>query len=463
MRGNGGFLFMLHLRYGKVGDPLGGQERFRMIYTAYEMQRAWLAGMGMAAQAGSEALLSPASLLSWNPAAPLLARGLEVFAHAAAPRGKPAFGLNATIVDGVSVPVSEQVVLRKPFGQLKHFQRGVSGRRDPKVLVVAPMSGHYATLLRGTVERLLPDHDVFITDWRDAKLVPTSAGRFDLNDYVDYLIEFLEVLGPDTHMLAVCQPSVPALAAVALMNEDGHPCTPPSLTMMGGPVDTRRAPTSVNDLAFKRPFAWFEHMVIQDVPDIYPGGGRRVYPGYLQLSGFMSMNLANHMKSHWEMFKHLVEGDEESAEATKSFYDEYRAVCDMTAEFYLQTIDMVFQRQALATGEFAHRGRIADPAKITRTALLAIEGERDDISGLGQTRAALDLAVNLPDAKKAYHLALGAGHYGIFNGRKWRESIAPVVETFIRANDMERMTPAPLRVVVPHHVEPDVPPGVEVA
>lgn len=434
-----------------------------MNYSAYEMSRAWLTGLGMAASQTSDWLLAAGNPMGLVPASPVMARALEVFAHAAAPRGKPAFGLHSTIVDGAPVPVSEEVVLRKPFGQLKHFQRGLSGRRDPRVLLVAPMSGHYATLLRGTVERLLPDHDVYITDWRDAKLVPVEAGRFDLNDYVDYLIEYLELLGPDTHVIAVCQPSVPALAAVALMNEDGHPCTPPSLTMMGGPVDTRRAPTAVNDLAFRRPFAWFEQTVIQDVPTIWPGAGRKVYPGYLQLAGFMSMNLANHMKSHWDMFKHLVEGDEDSAEATKAFYDEYRAVCDMTAEFYLQTIDMVFQRQALATGCFTHRGRIADPAKITRTAILAIEGERDDISGLGQTKAALDLAVNLPEVKKHYHLAMGAGHYGIFNGSKWRGSIAPVVERFIRTHDTAKVAPAPLRVVTPRHVEPDVPPGVEVA
>jgi poly(3-hydroxybutyrate) depolymerase len=439
-----------------------------MLYTAYEMQRAWLASAGMAAQASSDWLLAATSPLAWWPAAPAAARAMEVFAHAVEPRGKPAFGLHSTTIYGEVVPVSEEIVLRKPFGQLKHFRRGVpagvtGGKRDPRVLVVAPMSGHFATLLRGTVERLLPDHDVFITDWRDAKLVPLSEGRFDLADYVDYLIEYLELLGPDTHMIAVCQPSVPALAAVALMNADDHPCTPPSLTMMGGPVDTRKAPTAVNELAFKRPFAWFEHMAIQEVPGIWPGAGRKVYPGFLQLSGFMSMNLANHMKSHWELFKHLIEGDTDSAEATKAFYDEYRAVCDMTAEFYLQTIDLVFQRQALATGQFFHRGRLADPAAITRTALLAIEGERDDISGLGQTKAALDLAVNLADEKKAYHLALGAGHYGIFNGSKWRETIAPVVERFIRAHDSGKVAPAPLRVVVPRHVEPDVPPGVEVA
>jgi poly(3-hydroxybutyrate) depolymerase len=435
-----------------------------MLYTAYEMQRGWLAGAGMAAKHSANWLLAATSPFAWMPGAPVMAHALDVFAHTVELRGKPPFGLNSTLIDGEPVPVSEEVVLRKPFGQLKHFRRGVpAGKGDPRVLVVAPMSGHFATLLRGTVERLLPDHDVFITDWRDAKLVPRSEGRFDLNDYVDYLIEFLELLGPDTHMIAVCQPAVPALAAVALMNADDHPCTPPSLTMMGGPVDTRKAPTVVNELAMKRPYAWFEQFAIQEVPAIWPGAGRKVYPGFLQLAGFMSMNLANHMKSHWEMFKHLVEGDEESAAATKAFYDEYRAVSDMTAEFYLQTIDLVFQRQALATGQFFHRGRLADPAAITRTALLAIEGERDDISGIGQTRAALDLAVNLPDAKKHYHLAAGAGHYGIFNGRKWRETIAPVVEQFIRTHDSGKVAPAPLRVVTPRHVEPQVPPGVEVA
>jgi poly(3-hydroxybutyrate) depolymerase len=434
-----------------------------MLYTVYEMQRAWMAGAGMAAQSSSDLLLSASSPFAWNPAAPMMARALEVFAHSVEVRGKPAFGLDTTIVDGETVAVTEEVVLRKPFGQLKHFKRAMAPHRDPRVLVVAPMSGHFATLLRGTVERLLPDHDVYITDWRDAKLVPLSDGRFDLADYVDYLIEYLEMLGPDTHMIAVCQPSVPALAAVALMNADDHPCTPPSLTMMGGPVDTRKAPTSVNELAFKRPYAWFEHIAIQNVPQIWPGAGRKVYPGFLQLTGFLSMNLANHMKSHWEMFKHLVDGDDESADATKAFYEEYRSVCDMTAEFYLETIDYVFQRQAIATGQWVHRGRIADPAAITKTALLAIEGERDDISGLGQTKAALDIAVNLADSRKQYYLALGAGHYGIFNGRKWRESIAPVVEQFIRAHDMAKMAPAPLRVVVQNHVEPDVTPGVEVA
>ena len=303
------------------------------------------------------------------------------------------------------------------------------------MLIVAPMSGHYATLLRGTVERLLPGNDVYITDWRDARSVPAAAGRFDLEDYIDYLIAFLGEIGPGAHMLAVSQPSVPCFAAVALMSANEHPCLPRTLTMMGGPVDTRKAPTAVNTLATQRPFSWFEQNVIATVPYAYPGAGRKVYPGFLQLSGFMSMNLGNHMMSHWEMFKHLVEGDDTSADLTKDFYEEYRSVCDMTAEFYLQTIDVVFQRHALPKGEMMHRGQRVDPQAITKTAILAIEGERDDISGLGQTKAALDIATNLPESAKKYYMAAGAGHYGIFNGSKWRDSIAPVVEDWIKAHD----------------------------
>ncbi len=261
------------------------------------------------------------------------------------------------------------------------------------------------------------------------------TGSFDLDDYVDYLIEFLEKMGPGSHVLAVCQPSVPAYAAVALMNADKNLSAPKTLTMMGGPVDTREAPTAVNTLATERPYAWFQRNVIATVPMIYPGAGRKVYPGFLQLAGFMTMNLGSHLVSHWEMFKHLVVGDDESADATRDFYDEYRSVADMTAEFYLQTIDVVFQKHALPKGEYMHRGRLVDAAKITKTALLAIEGERDDISGIGQTKAALTLATRLVDSKKQYLMAKDVGHYGIFNGRKWRERIAPVVEKFIAAND----------------------------
>jgi len=409
-----------------------------MLYDAYEVQRSFFAGASKLAGFGAGWLNNPANPWGYNSMGPLVAASLEVFAHAAAPRGKPEFGLDSVQIRGKDVPVHEEILLRKPFGQLKHFYR--EGREQgPHLLIVAPMSGHYATLLRGTVERLLPTCDVYITDWRDAKLVPLSDGTFDLDDYVDYLIEYLELIGKKTgerpHMLAVCQPSVPAYAATALMNEDRNPYRPRSLTMMGGPIDTRQAPTAVNTLATQRPFSWFEQNVIATVPMIYPGSGRKVYPGFLQLAGFMTMNLGSHLVSHWEMFKHLVVGDEESASATQDFYDEYRSVCDMTAEFYLQTVDAVFQRHLLPQGEMEHRGRLVRPDAIRDTALLAIEGERDDISGIGQTKAALEIATKLPNAKKQYFEAKDVGHYGIFNGRKWREKIAPVVEQFIKSND----------------------------
>jgi len=409
-----------------------------MLYDAYEVQRSLLAGASRLAGLGAGWLSNPANPWSYNSMSPMVSASLDVFAHAAAPRGKPDFGLHLTTIGRTLVPVREEVLVRKPFGQLKHFVReGVEG--GPRVLIVAPMSGHYATLLRGTVERLLPRHDVYITDWRDAKLVPLSDGGFDLDDYVDYLIEFLTAIGETTgdrpHMLAVCQPSVPAFAATALMEADKHKWRPRTLTMMGGPIDTREAPTAVNTLATERPHSWFQQNVIATVPMIYPGAGRKVYPGFLQLAGFMTMNLGSHLISHWEMFRHLVDGDEESADATRDFYDEYRSVCDMDAPFYLQTVDVVFQRHLLPKGELMHRGRRVDPAAIRDTALLAIEGERDDISGIGQTRAALDIASRLPAARKKYHLAKDVGHYGIFNGRKWRERIAPVVEKWISAHE----------------------------
>ena len=405
-----------------------------MLYDAYEVQRSLLAGASTLANIGAGWMQNPVNPFAYSHMGPIVASALDVFAHAAAPRGKPEFGLETTLVDGREVAVHEEIVLRKPFGQLKRFRReGVEG--GPRLLIVAPMSGHYATLLRGTVERMLPRHDVYITDWRDAKLVSLEEGRFDLDDYVDYLVAFLEAIGPGAHMLAVCQPSVPAFAAACLMSADKHPCRPRTLTLMGGPIDTRKAPTAVNSLATQRPHSWFEKNVIATVPYLYPGAGRSVYPGFLQLAGFMSMNLGNHLVSHWEMFKHLIEGDDDSAEATKAFYEEYRSVCDMTAEFYLQTIDVVFQRHLLPKGELTHRGREVDPEAIRDVALLAIEGERDDISGVGQTKAALDIATKLPAKRKRYLLAKGVGHYGIFHGGKWRNRIAPVVEEWIAAHD----------------------------
>ncbi|MBA4048632.1 MAG: polyhydroxyalkanoate depolymerase, partial [Sphingomonas sp.] len=340
-----------------------------MLYDAYEVQKSMFAGASAMANFGAGVLQNPSNPFAYFGGGPILASALEVFAHAAAPRGKPEFALDRTVIDGREVAVVEQVAMRLPFGQLKRFARdGVE--QGPKLLIVAPMSGHYATLLRGTVERMLPFADVYITDWRDAKLVPMSDGKFDLDDYIDYLIAFLEHIGPNegaggTHMLAVCQPSVPCYAVACLMEADKHPCRPKTLTMMGGPIDTREAPTAVNTLATKRPHAWFEQNVIATVPMTYTGAGRKVYPGFLQLAGFMSMNLGSHMISHWEMFKHLVQGDGESADATKDFYEEYRSVCDMTAEFYLQTIDVVFQRHAIANGTYMHRGRPVDPGAIT--------------------------------------------------------------------------------------------------
>ncbi|RVT43292.1 polyhydroxyalkanoate depolymerase [Sphingobium algorifonticola] len=402
-----------------------------MLYSAYEFQRNLLAGASALANAGAELLNNPANPFSYFGGGPILASALDVFAHAAAPRGKPDFNLPTTQIDGQTVAVTEVIEARKPFGQLRHFTREGAHPSDPRLLIVAPMSGHFATLLRGTVERLLPGHDIWITDWRDARNVPLSDGRFDLDDYIDYLIEWLEHIGPGAHMLAVCQPSVPCYAAACLMAADKNPARPRTLTMMGGPIDTREAPTAVNIMATERPLGWFEQNVVATVPFNYPGNGRRVYPGFMQLAGFMTMNLGDHLTSHWEMFKHLVDGDEDSADATKKFYEEYRSVCDMTAEFYIQTVSEVFQKHSLPKGELMHRGRRVDPAALSDVALLAVEGERDDISGLGQTKAALKISTGLPESHKKYYMAKGAGHYGIFNGSKWRTKVAPVVEEWI--------------------------------
>ena len=399
-----------------------------MLYHAYEMQRAFLTGASAMASASAELLANPA--LGPFRAGPgsLLASALDVFAHAAAPRGKPMFGISSVERGGQVHAVTTSLVVHRPFGNLLRFSHEGLGPDAPRVLLVAPMSGHFATLLRGTVARLVANAVVYITDWADARMVPLEEGRFDLDDYIDYLIDFLGHVGPGAHMVAVCQPSVPALAATALMAEDGNPCRPLTLTMMGGPIDTREAPTSVNDLAMRQPLSWFENTVIAKVPLSYPGAGRRVYPGFLQLAGFMAMNLGNHMMSHYRMFRHLVEGDGESADATKAFYEEYRSVCDLNADYYLQTIDRVFQRYALPRGEFEHRGRPVNLSAIRDTALLAVEGENDDISGIGQTRAALNITPALDDTKKRYFLAPKVGHYGIFNGGRWRTEIAPVLE-----------------------------------
>ncbi|MEP0189553.1 MAG: polyhydroxyalkanoate depolymerase [Erythrobacter sp.] len=410
-----------------------------MLYQAYEIQRSWMNSVSALASISSEVLSNPANPFGKMGLGPVTANALDVFAHATAHYGKPAFGITEVESGGKTYPVIEATVVNRPFGDLKRFRLdGVTDDR-PKLLIVAPMSGHYATLLRGTVERMLESHEVYITDWADAKTVPLHQGTFDLDDYIDYLIEFLEYIeqvtpGQRPHMMAVCQPSVPAYAATALMNLRKSPATPATLTMMGGPIDTRESPTTVNDHAMNRPIEWFRQTVIATVPINYRGAGRKVYPGFMQLSAFMSMNLQSHMMSHYEMFKHLTTGDEASAQATKDFYDEYRSVCDMTAEFYLQTVEHVFQKHSIPNGTFEHKGEIVDLTKITDTGLLAVEGERDDISGLGQTKAALKLATGLDESKKRYYMADGAGHYGIFNGSRWRTKVAPVVEEFVAAH-----------------------------
>ncbi len=406
-----------------------------MLYTAYELQRSWMNAASTWASVGAQMLNNPALPFGYTGLAPVMASALEVFAHASAAYGKPAFDIETVEVDGTVHPVTEAIVVHRPWGNLLRFTHPGLPENAPRLLIVAPMSGHFATLLRGTVARMIERCEVFITDWADAKMVPLKEGEFDLDDYIDYVIGFLEHIGPGAHMLAVCQPSVPALAVTAILNEAKHPCRPVTLTMMGGPIDTREAPTTVNDLAMQRPIEWFRHTVIGTVPLQYPGAGRQVYPGFMQLAGFMSMNLGNHMLSHYHMFKHLVDGDGESADATKAFYDEYRAVCDLNAAYYLQTVEEVFQKHSLPNGTFVHRSKTVDLGKIKDTALLAVEGERDDISGIGQTKAALHLATGLAAAKKKYHLAPEVGHYGIFNGSKWREKIAPVLEEWIARHD----------------------------
>jgi poly(3-hydroxybutyrate) depolymerase len=417
--------------------PTGGPSA--VLYTAYELQRSWLNAASTWASVGSQMLSNPALPFGYGSGGSVMASALEVFAHASANYGKPQFDIETVEVDGSVHPVTEAIVLHGAFGNLLRFTHSGLPKDAPRLLIVAPMSGHFATLLRGTVERMLERHEVFVTDWADARQVPLSAGEFDLDDYIDYLITYFEHIGPGAHALAVCQPSVPTLAATAIMADTKHPCRPLTLTMMGGPIDTREAPTSVNDLAMQRPIEWFKHTVIATVPLQYPGAGRQVYPGFLQLAGFMSMNLGNHMLSHYHMFKHLVEGADENADATKAFYDEYRAVCDLNAAYYLQTVEEVFQKHSLPKGEFVHRGKRVDLGQISDTAILAVEGERDDISGIGQTKAALHLATGLAEAKKQYHLAPEVGHYGIFNGSKWRDKIAPVLEQWIAKFEKARL------------------------
>jgi len=402
-----------------------------VLYQFNEMQKLALSPVRMAAQLYSQVLRSPFNPISETPQAQTMAAGFDLFAETTQYHGKPDFGITSTTIDMRTVAVEEENLHRKTFCQLKHFKRDTK-RKDPKLLIVAPMSGHFATLLRGTVETMVQNHDVYITDWRDAANVPVYEGRFDLDDYIDYIIEYLEILGPETHVMAVCQPGVPVLAAIALMSEDNNPNVPLSMTLMGSPIDTRRHPTEPCKLAMNHSIEWFEHTVINHVPVGYPGAFRRVYPGFLQLSGFVSMNFGRHIEAHMKQFDHLVEGDGDNADRHRAFYAEYNAVMDLTAEYYLQTIETVFQKQSLAKGEMMYRGdRPVRTDMIKKTAVMTVEGELDDISGIGQTVAAHDLCSNLPSAMKIHYEQKGVGHYGVFNGSKFNSEIAPRVSDFI--------------------------------
>ena len=414
-----------------------------MLYQLHEWQRRLLNPMSHWAQATSELFSNPYSPLSYTPYSRRLAASYDLLYRLGKHYEKPSFNIKSVLVDGSEVPVNEIVALEKPFCRLLHFERDPAALpkshvADPRILVVAPLSGHHATLLRDTVRTLLPAHDVYITDWINARTVPLSQGPFHLNDYVDYVIEFLDLIGPGSHVISVCQPTVPVLAAVSLMAARGDPALPKSMTMMGGPIDTRRNPTQVNALAKRKPLDWFRNNVIFKVPSSYPGYLRQVYPGFLQHAGFVAMNPDRHVNSHWEYYQDLIKGDQDDVDAHRRFYDEYNAVLDLPAEYYLDTILIVFQEHRLPQGSWHVRDERVAPEGIRNVALFTIEGELDDISGSGQTQAAHELCRGIPEADRRHLTAIGVGHYGIFSGRRWREMISPQIAQFIRAHDLPR-------------------------
>jgi poly(3-hydroxybutyrate) depolymerase len=414
----------------------------RMSYHVYEMLHLAFAPARAATDALLHTLKSPLNPLHHTAFGRSLAASAELFERMTRRYGKPMFALDTTTVDGVEVEVAEEHVWLKPFCGLLHFKRQFEGEapRQSKLLIVAPMSGHYATLLRGTVEAFLPSHDVYITDWVDARTVSLAEGHFDLDDYIDYLEEMMQFLAADglpVHTLGVCQASVPLICAVAAMEAANDPDVPDSMILMGGPIDTRVNPTAVNKLAEKRGIDWFRRHCIHTVPFPHAGMGRDVYPGFLQLSGFMAMNIERHVTAHMEMFNHLIEGDGDSAEKHRDFYDEYLAVMDLTAEFYLQTVERVFIKHEVPLGLLRHRGELIDLKAIRRTALFTVEGEKDDISGVGQTLAAQDLCASIPPSRKTHHLQEGVGHYGVFNGSRFRRDIAPRIVDF--THQVERL------------------------
>jgi poly(3-hydroxybutyrate) depolymerase len=403
-----------------------------MLYEAYQAQDDLLGPLRLMAETVHDWLGQPWLPLGEMPLVRGAAAAMELLSHAGLSHERPDFRIKSVTAEGREVAVSEEIVASHPFCNLLHFRKDTT-REEPTVLVVAPLSGHFATLLRGTVETLLADHNVYLTDWQNARDVPLLYGRFDLEDYVELVIRFIRLLGPRIHVMAVCQPSVPVLAAVSLLAADNDPCQPTSMVLMGGPIDTRVNPTAVNRFAEAHGLDWFERTVVTAVPARYPGRFRRVYPGFLQLAGFLSMNFDRHVSAHWTMFRDLARGNGESAAATRAFYDEYTAVMDLPADFYLQTVERVFHRHDLPDGRFTVRGALVEPAAIERTALMTVEGERDDVCGPGQTVAAQALCSGIPTAKKLQHLQLKVGHYGVFHGRRWQTETYPKVKSFIRA------------------------------
>ena len=424
-----------------------------MLYQLYETQRALMAPFSEFASAAAKLFNHPLSPFSRSPSAQRMSAGLDLAHRLVKDYEKPQFDIRTVEIDGIEVAVMEQVPITKPFCRLLRFKRFSDNpqvlekmKNQPTVLVVAPLSGHHSTLLRDTVKVLLRDHKVLITDWTDARTVPLNAGAFHLNDYVKYVQEFIRFVGPEVNVISVCQPTVPVLAAVSLLATAGE-FTPRTLTMMGGPIDARLSPTAVNNLATTKPFEWFENNVIYRVPSNFAGVGRRVYPGFLQHTGFVAMNPSNHMNSHYDYFLDLIRGDDDSAESHRKFYDEYNAVLDMPAEYYLETIRTVFQDFALVNGTWTVDGTLVRPQDITSGALLTVEGELDDISGAGQTRAAHGLCTGIPKARQFHYDVEGAGHYGIFAGRRWRDMVYPVVRDFIASHNEPAAASASTAVV----------------
>jgi poly(3-hydroxybutyrate) depolymerase len=409
-----------------------------MLYYAYQAQRDAFTSVQLIAEAFRGLFEPHWPVIGDLPVMRQTAAAMNMLSHAGISHDHPAFGIDHVTIDGAAVPVREEIAVSTPFCNLLHFRKASqnsAGHDEPKLLMVAPLSGHFSTLLRGTVATALPDHDVYLTDWVNARNVPLRYGRFGLDDFVDVIIQFIRHLGPNLHVMAVCQPSVPVLAAVSMLAAANDPCQPATMVLMGGPIDPAANPTEVNRFAESHSLAWFERTVIDTVPARYSGAFRRVYPGFLQLAGFLSMNLDRHVSAHWDMFRNLVKGDGQGAAATRAFYDEYMSVMDLPADFYLETLQRVFLDHDLMHGRFRVHGGLIDPGAIEKTALMTVEGERDDICAPGQTVAALDLCRNLPPAKKAHHLQPQVGHYGVFNGRRWQNETYPKVASFIRANN----------------------------